>query len=162
MGHTRTRLKTVTAVLGTVALGAAFAAGLAACQSSSNDTGTIQGGGGGQSSIVTMSGIAGGPSGTATLLESPSLNLSIEIDLTGETTSPSEPAAVYPGTCTSPGKTQFLGLAPVMGNKSKTPTLNSTLDELSSSPYMIVVFSSGVQGTPISCGTIPQLATPSP
>ncbi|MGH2717264.1 MAG: hypothetical protein ACRDJU_01635, partial [Actinomycetota bacterium] len=122
----------------------------------------IDGTGGGQTSTVTMTGIAGGPSGTATLLESPSLTLSIDIDLTGETTSPSEPAGIYAGSCATIAKTQFLGLSPVMKNVSKTPTLNSTLDELSSTPYVIVVSSSGVQGTPISCGPIPQLLTPSP
>lgn len=158
MKHHRTRLRAATALLGAAAL----AAGLTACQSSGNDTGTITGPGGGQTSTVTMTGIAGGPSGTATLLESPSLNLSIEIDLSGETTSPSEPVAIYPGTCAAPGKTQFLGLSPVMKNKSTTPTLNSTLDELSSSPYVILVVSSGVQGAPISCGPIPQLLTPTP
>lgn len=158
MRNNRTRLRAAVLLVGAAAL----AAGLTACQNSSNDTGTINGPGGGQTSTVTMTGIAGGPSGTATLLESPSLNLSIEIDLTGETTSASEPASIYPGSCAAPGKSQFLGLSPVMSNKSKTPTLNSTLDELSSSPYVIVVFSSGVQGTPISCGPIPQLLTPTP
>lgn len=162
MGHTATRFRRATTSLGAAVLAAGLAVGLAACQSSSNDTGTISGAGGGQTSTVTMTGIGGGPSGTATLLESPSLNLSIDIDLTGETTSPSEPAAIYAGTCSSLAKTQFLGLSPVMKNKSKTPTLNSTLDELASSPYAIVVLSSGVQGTPISCGPIPQLLTPTP
>lgn len=161
MRHSATRFRRATTSLGTAVLAAGLAVGLAACQSSSNDTGTISGAGGGQTSTVTMTGVGSGPSGTATLLESPSLNLSIDIDLTGETTSPSEPAAIYAGTCSSL-KTQFLGLSPVVKNKSKTPTLNSTLDELASSPYAIVVLSSGLQGTPISCGPIPQLLTPSP
>jgi hypothetical protein len=52
-------------------------------------------------------------------------------------------------------------LSSVTGGHSTTSPVNTTLGELSSSPYVIVVQRSGTDATPVSCGQIPQAtATP--
>lgn len=144
------------------ALGLGLALALAglgtSCQSSANDNGAIQGSGQGQTSIVTMSAMNGGQSGSATLLESPSLVFSIEIDLTGAPSTVQEPASVHAGTCSAINPATAFALSSVISGTSRTTNLNTTLDELSSTPYVIVVSRSGLDATPVSCGPIPQVS----
>ncbi len=146
-------------------LGAALAAllvavlALGACSSSANDNPTIGGGNVGQTSEVTMQAMNGGQSGTASLAESPSLLLTVTITLQNPSVA-QEPAGIHVGTCTSFTPTAKFALSSVVGGKSTTSSLNTTLGELSSSPYVIVVQRSGTDPTTASCGPIPPASTP--
>lgn len=130
---------------------------LGACKSSANDNPTIGGGSVGQISDVTMQAVSGGQSGTATLSESPSLVLAVTINLT---TAPAadEPASIHAGACSNFTPSAKFSLSPVSGGRSTTSGLNTTLGELSSSPYVIVVSRSASDPTTVSCGPIPQTA----
>jgi hypothetical protein len=137
---------------------------LAACSSNVNDNPAIGGGntGTGQTADVTMQALNSGQSGTATLLESPSLVLTVKIDLTAAPATIQEPAGIHAGTCTAIGPTVAFALSSVISGSSTSINLNTTLAELSSSPYVIVVQRSGVDSTPVSCGPIPEAAAATP
>lgn len=148
-GRTRLRLCVTLAV--PVAL-------LGACKSSSSDNPAIGGGGVGQTQDVTMVSYNGGQAGTATLGESPSLVFSVTVHLsapTQGTAAASEPADIRPGTCANPDPTAKFPLTPVVNGQSDTPSLNTTLGEMQSSPYVIVVHRSAQDPAVISCGAIP-------
>jgi hypothetical protein len=125
--------------------------------SSGNDNPSIGGGTAGQIVDVTMQALNGGPSGTAKLSESPDLMLTVTITL-NSAPGVQEPAAIHPGTCAGIDPTAKFRLSSVSGGTSTTRSLNSTLGELSSSPYVIVVQRSGTDPTPVSCGPIPLVA----
>lgn len=130
---------------------------LAACQSSGSDNPAIGGGGVGQTADVAMNAVAGGPSGTASLAESPGLVFTLDLTLTPAAAT-EEPAGVHPGTCNSFDPTTRFALSPVSGGKSASTLLNTTLSELQSSPYVIVVQRSATDTAAISCGQIPEVA----
>lgn len=133
---------------------------LVAC-SSGNDNPSIAGGGTnvGQTADVSMQAENGGQSGTATLDESPSLDLTVTIRLQNPI-STQEPAGIHAGTCSSFTPDAKFALSSVANGASTTSALNTTLGELSSSPYVIVVQRSGTDPTAVSCGAIPQAASP--
>jgi hypothetical protein len=131
---------------------------LAACSSSSNDNPTIGGGNVGQISDVTMQAVNGGQSGTATLSESPSVVLTVTIAL--QNAAGSQPASIHAGTCTSFDGAAKFPLNAVVNGKSTTSPMNTTLGELSSSPYVIVVQRSAADPTTASCGVIPVASAP--
>lgn len=136
---------------------------LAACQSfTSHNPGMVASGpgGNGQSADVPLQGVNGGPSGSATLLESPTLVLSVTLAFPAPASgTPEEPAAIEPGTCANPVPTPTFPLAPVAAGKSSTSNLNTSLDELESTPHVILVERSAVDNTLVSCGTIPQVTS---
>lgn len=140
----------------------AAAAVLGSCSSSSNDNPTIGGGAVGQISDVTMQAANGGQSGTAKLTESPSVVLSVSISLQNATGSqlPQQPASIHAGTCNSFAPAPKFALNAVVNGQSTTSPVNSTLGELSSSPYVIVVQRSTTDPTTASCGVIPVASTP--
>lgn len=143
-----------------VVVGVAVAAlGLAAC--TTNDTPSIGGGSGGtgQSADVVMQAMNGGQAGSATILESPTLDLSVKITLQGSPSTLQEPAGVHAGTCTAINPEVKFPLSSITNGTSTTNNLNTTLAELSSSPYVVVVQRSGLDATPVSCGQIPSLPT---
>lgn len=147
-------------VAAALAASLAAAALLAGCQSSGSDNPAIGGGGIGQTAEVTMNPVSGGPSGTASLEESPSLVFTVNVDLTPAVAA-QEPAGVHTGTCNTFDPTVKFNLSPVSSGKSGTTLLNTTLSELQSTPYVIVVQRSATDGAAISCGQIPP-ATASP
>jgi hypothetical protein len=129
---------------------------LAACSSPASDNPTIGGGAVGQISDVTMQAVSGGQSGTAKLSESPSVVLTVTITLQnppGQTAQ--QPASIHAGTCNGFDAATKFPLNPVVNGRSTTSPLNSTLGELSSSPYVIVVQRSTTDPTTASCGVIP-------
>ena len=132
---------------------------LAGCSSPANDNPTIGGGNVGQISDVTMQAVNGGQSGTATLSESPSVVLTVTISLQNAP-GPQQPASIHTGTCTSFDGAAKFALSPVVSGKSTTSPLNTTLGELSSSPYVIVVQRSATDPTTASCGVIPVASAP--
>ena len=133
---------------------------LAACQTSEDPSVGASGpGGSGQSADVPLAAMNGGQSGSATLLESPQLVLSVTIALS-PTAPVEEPAAIVPGTCAQPGSAPAFPLTPVAKGKSTTTSLNTTLDELASSPHVVLVERSGVDSTLVACGPIPQVSAP--
>lgn len=148
-------------VLAVLALAGALM--LPACQSfTSNNPGIVASGPGGfgQSADVPLQGVNGGPSGSATLLESPALVLSVSLQFPAPSPgTPEEPAAIEPGTCAKPQSTPTFPLAPVAEGKSSTTNLNTSLDELESTPHVILVERSAVDNTLVSCGTIPQVTS---
>jgi len=131
---------------------------LAACSSSANDNPTIGGGAVGQISDVSMQAVNGGQSGAAKLTESPSVVLTLTIAL--QSASGSQPASIHSGTCTGFDAAPKFALKPVVDGQSTTSPLNTTLGELSSSPYVIVVQRSATDPTTASCGPIPVASTP--
>lgn len=132
---------------------------LAAC-TNANDNPTIGGGTAiGQSSDVTMTAVNGGQAGTASLLESPELNLTVKISLPSAPAGTQEPAGIHTGTCANFNQTVAFQLGPVIRGTSSTSALVTTLNELSSTPYVIVVQRSGTDSTTVSCGAIPQVVT---
>ncbi|GAC1369841.1 MAG: hypothetical protein NVSMB32_14480 [Actinomycetota bacterium] len=145
-----------------------FAAGLAvvlclaACKG--NDNPALGGGGIGQTQEVTLVATNGGQNGTAVLAESPSLVLSVTIKLSAPASgAPAalEPAAIRAGTCTHPDASARFALSGVVNSQSTTKSLNTTLGELQSSPYVIVIQRSAQDPAIVSCGAIPTiLATP--
>ena len=141
----------------------AVAITLAACSSPTNDNPTIGGGAVGQISDVTMQAVNGGQSGTARLSESPSVVLTVTISLQHATGSqqPQQPASIHAGTCNGFDAAPKFPLNAVVNGQSTTSPLNSTLGELSSSPYVIVVQRSTTDPTTASCGVIPVAATTS-
>ena len=143
------------AVLVTVALS------LAACSSPASDNPTIGGGAVGQISDVTMQAVNGGQPGAATLSESPSVVLTVTISLQQSVPGAQQPASIHAGTCNGFDAAPKFALDPVVNGKSTTSPLNSTLGELSSSPYVIVVQRSATDPTTASCGVIPVAATTS-
>jgi len=136
---------------------------LAACSSSANDNPTIGGGAVGQISDVTMQAANGGQSGTAKLTESPSVVLTVTISLQNAPRAqlPQQPASIHAGTCNSFAPAPKFALNAVANGQSTTSPLNSTLGELSSTPYVIVVQRSTTDPTTASCGVIPVAATTS-
>ena len=132
---------------------------LAACSSSTNDNPTIGGGAVGQISDVTMQAVSGGQSGTARLSESPSVVLTVTISLQNAPGA-RQPASIHAGTCNGFDAAPKFPLNAVVNGQSTTSPLNSTLGELSSSPYVIVVQRSTTDPTTASCGVIPT-GTPS-
>ena len=132
---------------------------LAGCSSPASDNPTIGGGAVGQISDVTMQAVSGGQSGTARLSESPSVVLTVTISLQNDPQA-RQPASIHAGTCNSFDAAPKFALNPVVNGKSTTSPLNSTLGELSSSPYVIVVQRSATDPTTASCGVIPT-GTPS-
>lgn len=132
---------------------------LAACSSPASDNPTIGGGAVGQISDVTMQAVNGGQSGTATLSESPSVVLTVAISLQQNAPGAQQPASIHAGTCNGFDAAPKFPLNPVVNGKSKTSPLNSTLGELSSSPYVIVVQRSASDPTTTSCGVIPSAST---
>jgi len=142
------------AVLVTVALS------LAACSSPASDNPTIGGGAVGQISDVTMQAVNGGQPGAATLSESPSVVLTVTISLQQNVPGAQQPASIHAGTCNGFDAAPKFALDPVVNGKSTTSPLNSTLGELSSSPYVIVVQRSASDPATTSCGVIPT-GTPS-
>ena len=150
----RVRISVVALVAAAVAMGA--------CSSSSNDNPTIGGGAVGQISDVAMTAVAGGQSGTAKLTESPSVVLTVTIAL-ANAPGPQQPASIHAGTCNSFDPSPKFALSPVVNGQSTTNGLNTTLGELSASPYVIVVRRSTTDPTTASCGVIPTaLGTTSP
>lgn len=147
-------------VAAALAASLAAAALLGACKSSSSDNPAIGGGGIGQTAEVTMNPVSGGPSGTAALAESPALVFTLNLDLT-PAVAVQEPAGLHTGTCNSFDPAVKFNLTPVSNGKSGTTLLNTTLSELQSSPYVIVVQRSATDSAAISCGQIPP-ATASP
>ena len=135
---------------------------LAACSSPASDNPTIGGGAVGQISDVTMQAVNGGQSGTARLSESPSVVLTVMISLQQNAPGAQQPASIHAGTCNGFDAAPKFPLNPVVNGKSTTSPLNSTLGELSSSPYVIVVQRSASDPTTTSCGVIPVAATTSP
>jgi hypothetical protein len=151
----RSRIAAAAALIGVAVL-------LTACHSGANDNPAIAGGGRGaigQMQDVTMTAVNGGQSGTAELLESPTLSLSITITLKGAPASIQEPAGIYSGTCSGANPATRIGLSPVIAGKSTSNNVNTTIDELSSTPHLIAVERSGLDATLISCGNIPLLST---
>jgi hypothetical protein len=136
----------------------AAALSLAACSSSANDNPTIGGGAVGQISDVTMQAANGGQPGAAKLTESPSVVLSVTISLQNAP-GPQQPASIHAGTCNSFAPAPKFALNAVVNGQSTTSPVNSTLGELSSSPYVIVVQRSTTDPTTASCGVIPTAAT---
>lgn len=132
---------------------------LAACSSPASDNPTIGGGAVGQISDVTMQAVNGGQSGTATLSESPSVVLTVAISLQQNAPGAQQPASIRAGTCNGFDAAPKFPLNPVVNGKSTTSPLNSTLGELSSSPYVIVVQRSASDPTTTSCGVIPVAST---
>ena len=132
---------------------------LAACSSSANDNPTIGGGAVGQISDVTMQAVNGGQSGTARLSESPSVVLTVTISVQNAPGA-QQPASIHAGTCNGFDAAPKFPLNAVVNGQSTTSPLNSTLGELSSSPYVIVVQRSASDPTTTSCGVIPT-GTPS-
>jgi len=139
---------------------AAAAITLAACSPSAGDNPTIGGGAVGQISDVTMQAVNGGQSGAARLSESPSVVLTVTISLPNDPEA-RQPASIHAGTCNSFDAAPKFALNPVVNGQSTTGPLNSTLGELSSSPYAIVVQRSTTDPTTASCGVIPTAATTS-
>ena len=137
----------------------AAAAVLGSCSSSSNDNPTIGGGAVGQISDVTMQAANGGQSGTAKLTESPSVVLTVSISLQNAPGA-QQPASIHAGTCNSFAPAPKFALNAVVNGQSTTSPVNSTLGELSSSPYVIVVRRSTTDPTTASCGVIPVASTP--
>lgn len=137
---------------------ALLALALGACSSSSNDNPTIGGGAVGQISDVPMTAVAGGQSGAATLSESPAVVLTVTISLVNAP-GPQQPASIHAGTCTSFDPSPKFALTPVVGGRSTTNNLNTTLGELSASPYVIVVQRSTTDPAVASCGVIPAATT---
>jgi hypothetical protein len=137
---------------------AAAAMTLAACSSSANDNPTIGGGQVGQISDVAMQAVNGGQSGTAKLTESPSVVLSVTISLQNAP-GPQQPASIHAGTCTSFSPAPKFALNAAVNGKSTTSPVNSTLGELSSTPYVIVVQRSTTDPATASCGVIPTATT---
>ena len=133
---------------------------LAACSSPANDNPTIGGGAVGQISDVTMQAVSGGQSGTARLSESPSVVLTVTISLQNAPGA-QQPASIRAGTCNGFDTAPKFPLNAVVNGQSTTSPLNSTLGELSSSPYAIVVQRSTTDPTTASCGVIPTAATTS-
>ena len=133
---------------------------LAACSSPANDNPTIGGGAVGQISDVTMQAVSGGQSGTARLSESPSVVLTVTISLQNPPGA-QQPASIHAGTCNGFDAAAKFPLNAVVNGQSTTSPLNSTLGELSSSPYVIVVQRSTTDPTTASCGVIPVAATAS-
>jgi len=133
---------------------------LAACSSSASDNPTIGGGAVGQIADVTMQAVNGGQSGTARLSESPSVVLTVTISLQNDPEA-RQPASIHAGTCNSFDAAPKFALNAVVNGQSTTSPLNSTLGELSSSPYVIVVQRSTTDPTTASCGVIPTAATTS-
>jgi hypothetical protein len=150
------------------ALAAVAVVGLAACSSPANDNPTIGGGQVGQLSDVVMQAVNGGQTGTARLTESPSVVLSVTISLQNTTGAqlPQQPASIHAGTCTSFAPDPKFALNPLVNGQSTTSPVNSTLGELSSTPYVIVVKRSTTDPATASCGVIPAAtsssASPSP
>ncbi|MCW3043431.1 MAG: hypothetical protein JWL57_1589 [Actinobacteria bacterium] len=136
----------------------AAAVALGSCSSSSNDNPTIGGGAVGQISDVTMQAANGGQSGAAKLTESPSVVLSVTISLQNAP-GPQQPASIHAGTCNGFAPDPKFALNAVVKGQSTTSPVNSTLGELSSSPYVIVVQRSTTDPTTASCGVIPTAAT---
>ena len=139
----------------------AAAVTLAACSSSANDNPTIGGGQVGQIADVAMQAVNGGQSGNAKLTESPSVVLSVTISLQNASGSQlaQQPASIHTGTCTSFAPAPKFALNPVVNGQSTTSPVNSTLGELSSSPYVIVVQRSTTDPATASCGVIPAAST---
>lgn len=132
---------------------------LAAC-TNANDNPTIGGGSStGQTSDVTMTAANGGQAGTAELLESPQLELTVKITLPTAPSATQEPAGIHAGTCAAFNQNVAFQLSPVIKGSSTTPLATTTLNELSSTPYVIVVQRSGTDSTTVSCGAIPQIPT---
>ena len=138
----------------------ALCGALAAC-TNANDNPTIGGGNSiGQTSDVTMTAVNGGQAGTAELLESPQLELTVKITLPTAPSATQEPAGIHAGTCASFNPAVAFELGPVIrGSSTTSPLATTTLNELSSTPYVIVVQRSGTDSTTVSCGAIPQIAT---
>jgi hypothetical protein len=134
---------------------------LAACSSSTSDNPTLGGGAVGQISDVTMQAVNGGQSGTARLSESPSVVLTVTISLQQNAPGARQPASIHAGTCNGFDAAPKFPLNAVVNGQSTTSPLNSTLGELSSSPYVIVVQRSASDPTTASCGVIPVAATTS-
>jgi len=143
---------------------AAAALTLAACSSPASDNPTIGGGAVGQISDVTMQAVNGGQSGSATLSESPSVVLTVTISLRNPpaATGSQQPASIHAGTCNGFDAATKFPLNAVVNGQSTTSPVNSTLGELSSSPYVIVVQRSTTDPTTASCGVIPVASTTSP
>ncbi|HMC08537.1 MAG TPA: hypothetical protein VKL22_04370 [Actinomycetota bacterium] len=149
MRPARTKMAAMTSALGAAVLA------LGAC-SSGNDNPAIGGGGSvGQISEVTMQALNGGQAGTATLTESPDLMLTVTVKLQ-KTPGAQEPAGVHAGTCGGIDPATKFPLSSVIDGQSTTTSVKTTLGELSSRPYVIVVQRSGTDSTPVSCGAIPQ------
>ncbi|HEU5001455.1 MAG TPA: hypothetical protein VFW71_01570 [Actinomycetota bacterium] len=153
---TSVRLRRGAMVLAAVLLSGA----LAAC-TNANDNPTIGGGNAiGQTSDVTMTAVNGGQAGTAELLESPQLELTVKIALPTAPAATQEPAGIHAGTCTTFNQTVAFQLSPVIrGSSTTSPLATTTINELSSTPYVIVVQRSGTDSTTVSCGAIPQIPT---
>src|SRR5205807_10320520 len=98
----------------------------------------------------------------ATLSESPSVVLTVTISLQQNAPGAQQPASIHAGTCNGFAAAPKFQLNPVVNGKSTTSPLNSTLGELSSSPYVIVVQRSTTDPTTTSCGVIPVASTTSP
>jgi len=149
MRPARTKMAAMTSALGAAVLA------LGAC-SSGNDNPAIGGGGSvGQISEVTMQALNGGQAGTATLTESPDLMLTVAVKLQ-KTPGAQEAAGVHAGTCGGIDPATKFPLSSVIDGQSTTTSVKTTLGELSSRPYVIVVQRSGTDSTPVSCGAIPQ------
>ena len=133
---------------------------LVACSSPASDNPTIGGGAVGQISDVAMQAVNGGQSGTARLSESPSVVLTVTISLQQSVPGAQQPASIHAGTCNGFDAAPKFALDPVVNGKSTTSPVNSTLGELSSSPYVIVVQRSASDPATTSCGVIPT-GTPS-
>lgn len=132
---------------------------MGACSSGSNDNPTIGGGAVGQISDVPMTAVAGGQSGAAQISESPSVVLTVTISLVNAP-GPQQPASIHAGTCNGFTPAPKFALSPVVDGRSTTSGLNTTLGELSASPYVIVVLRSTTDPTTASCGVIPAAGAP--
>ena len=142
---------------GWVAALAAATLVLVACSSSANDNPTI-GGGVGQIADVTLQAVNGGQSGTATVTESPSLVMTVTVKLDNAPQGAQQPAGVHAGTCAIYDPKAKFGLNTVVSGTSSSSALNTTLGELQSSPYVIVVERAPGDTTAVSCGPIPQVS----
>src|SRR5437016_258712 len=152
MRQTRTKTVAMASALGVAVLA------LGAC-SSGNDNPAIGGGGSvGQMSEVTMQALNGGQSGIATVTESPDLMLTVAIKLQNAPGT-QEPAGVHAGTCAGIDPAMKFPLSSVIDGQSTTTSVKTTLGELSSKPYVIIVHRSGTDSTPVSCGGIPQVSS---
>jgi len=142
---------------GWVAALAAATVVLVGCSSSANDNPTI-GGGVGQIADVTMQAVNGGPAGTATVTESPSLVMTVTVNLDNVGQGTQQPAGIHAGTCATYDPKAKFGLNVLVGGKSSSTALNTTLGELQSSPYVIIVERAPGDTTAVSCGPIPQVS----
>jgi len=145
---------------GVLVLAALLLSGALTACTNANDNPTIGGGNAtGQTSDVTMTAVNGGQAGTAELLESPQLELSVKVTLPTAPSATQEPAGIHAGTCANFNQTVAFQLGPVIkGSSTTSPLATTTLNELASSPYVIVVQRSGTDSTTVSCGAIPQIA----